>query len=98
MIAQLAYVLNLLPRAKSNFSTARISDMLPSLTSSKKFSPWPTCRLAIETTSRRLARTIWFFDRHGLVVQLLDLVHHAALGPRRIELVAQLGGLDTSGS
>ena len=39
MIAQLAYVLNLLPRAKSNFSTARISDMLPSLTSSKKFSP-----------------------------------------------------------
>ncbi len=38
MIAQLAYVLNLLPRAKSNFSTARISDMLPSLTSSKKLS------------------------------------------------------------
>ena len=35
--------------------------MLPSLTSSKKFCDGPTCRLAIETTSRRLARMIWFF-------------------------------------
>ena len=34
--------------------------MLPSLTSSKKFCAGPTCRLAIETTSRRLARMIWF--------------------------------------
>ena len=61
MIAQLAYVLNLLPRAKSNFSTARSSDILPSLTSSKKFWSGVTCRLAIETTSRRLARAISFF-------------------------------------
>ena len=61
MIAQLAYVLNLLPRAKSNFSIARSSDMLPSLTSSKKFWSGVTCRLAIDTTSRRFARAIWFF-------------------------------------
>ena len=60
MIAQDAYVLNLLPREKSNFSTARISDMLPSETSSKKLLEGPTCRLAIETTSRRFARIIWF--------------------------------------
>ena len=60
MIAQEAYVLNLLPREKSNFSTARISDMLPSDTSSKKLFEGPTWRLAIETTSRRLARMIWF--------------------------------------
>ena len=58
MIAQLAYVLNLLPREKSNFSTALINDMFPSLTSSKKSPAGPTYRLAIETTSRRLARMI----------------------------------------
>ena len=34
--------------------------MLPSETSSKKLFDGPTCRLAIETTSRRLARMIWF--------------------------------------
>ncbi len=60
MIAHEAYVLNLFPREKSNFSTARISDMLPSETSSKKLFDGPTCRFAIETTSRRLARMIWF--------------------------------------
>ena len=37
MIAQLAYVLNLKPREASNFSTALISDMFPSLTNSKIF-------------------------------------------------------------
>ena len=31
-MAQDAYVLNLLPRLKSNFSAARINDILPSLT------------------------------------------------------------------
>ena len=34
--------------------------MLPSETSSKKLFDGPTCRLAIETTRRRLARMIWF--------------------------------------
>ena len=55
MIAQVAYVLKRLPCETSNFSTARINDMFPSLTSSKKSSAGPTYRLAIETTSRRLA-------------------------------------------
>ena len=93
MIAQLAYVLNLLPREKSNFSTARISDMFPSLTSSKKFSDGPTCRLAIDTTSRRLARTIWFLTATDLVVQPLDLVHQLALGRIRSSCCREPAGL-----
>ena len=52
MIAQLAYVLNLLPR-ESNLSTALISDIFPSLTSSKKSPAGPTYRLAIGTPDRR---------------------------------------------
>ena len=86
-------MLNLLPRAKSNFSIARSSDTLPSLTSSKKFWSGVTCRLAIDTTSRRFARAIWFLRRDDLLVQLLDLVHHLGLGLLDVELLAELRGL-----
>ena len=51
-------MLKRVPRVKSNRSTARISDMFPSLTTSKKRSDAPTCFLAMLTTRRRLASTI----------------------------------------
>jgi hypothetical protein len=40
-IHQVAYVENLKPRRQSNFSTARISPMIPSWIRSSSESPWP---------------------------------------------------------
>ena len=56
---------------------ARISDMLPSLTISKKFDAGVMCRLAIETTSRRLLRIRKFLTSPACREQVLELVEVA---------------------
>ena len=59
-IHHVAYVENLNPFEWSNFSTARIRPRLPSWIRSRNSMPRPTYRLAIETTSRRLASISFF--------------------------------------
>ena len=54
-IHHVAYVENLKPFSKSNFSTARIRPMLPSWMRSRNDIPRPMYFFAIDTTSRRLA-------------------------------------------
>jgi hypothetical protein len=54
-IHHVAYVENLKPFSKSNFSTARMRPMLPSWMRSRKDMPRPMYFFAIDTTSRRLA-------------------------------------------
>ena len=55
LIHQVAYVENLNPLLKSNFSTALIKPILPSWIKSKNNIPRPTYRLAILTTKRKFA-------------------------------------------
>ena len=54
-IHHVAYVENLKPFSKSNFSTARIRPMLPSWMRSRNDIPRPMYFFAIDTTNRRLA-------------------------------------------
>ena len=54
-IHHVAYVENLKPFSKSNFSTARMRPMLPSWMRSRNDIPRPMYFFAIDTTSRRLA-------------------------------------------
>ena len=64
--------------------------MLPSETSSKKLFDGPTCRLAIETTSRRLARMIWFLTASASSCSRSISVEVGGLGPGRVEPLAEL--------
>ena len=72
--------------------------MLPSLTSSKKFSRRPDVPLGDRHHQPQVGPDDLVLRRHGLVVQPLDLVHQAAAGPGRIELLAELARPCTSGS
>ena len=69
--------------------------MLPSETSSKKLFDGPTCRLAIETTSRRFERMIWFLTVEGFFLELVDPVELGSLGSRRVDGLTKLDGPGT---
>ena len=84
-IHHVAYVENLKPRRQSNFSTARISPMIPSWIRSSSDRPWPWYFFAIETTRRRFELIIRSF---AALVAALDPLRELDLLRRGQQRVA----------